>query len=284
MIPQQFDYSAPDTLEEALRLVGDGAKALAGGMSLLPLMKLRLAAPERVVDLRRVPGLSHIAEDNGTIRIGAMTTHYDIESSPLVRSRAPLLAETAGAIGDVQIRNAGTIGGSVAHADPASDYPAALHASEARITMVSSGGRRTVAYGEFLLDAFTTALEPGEIVEEVVVPIAASGTGWAYEKMLQPASGFAIVGIAACIGRSGGKINYARVGVTGLGAKAYRAVAAEERLLNSAGSAEDIREAAALIAGGVDANSDLHASAAYRTQMAKVYGVRAIARAAGRAV
>jgi len=283
MIPQQFDYSAPETLEEALRLVGGGAKALAGGMSLLPLMKLRLAAPERVVDLRRVPGLSYIAEANGSIRIGAMTTHYDIESSPLVRAHAPLLAETAGAIGDVQVRNAGTIGGSVAHADPASDYPAALLASGAEVRLVSSSGRRAVAYGDFLVDAFTTVLDPGEIIEEVVVPAAAAGTGWAYEKMLQPASGFAIVGVAACIARTAGKVNFARVGVTGLSSKAYRATAVEEKLLGTAGSTDDIRNAAGAIADGIEANSDLHASAAYRKQMAKVYAARAIARAAQRA-
>jgi len=283
MIPQQFDYSAPETLAEALRLVADGARPLAGGMSLLPLMKLRLASPGRVVDLRRIPGLSHIAGQDGALRIGAMTTHYEIESSPLVRAAAPLLAETAAAVGDVQVRNAGTIGGSVAHADPASDYAAALLACEARINLVSSGGRRTLGYADLLLDTFTTALEPGEIVEEVIIPNTAAGTGWAYEKMLQPASGFAIVGVAAHIGRSSGKISFARVGVTGLGAKAYRAVAVEERLLGTAGSGEDIRNAAAAIADGVDANTDLHASAEYRKQMARVYAARAFARAAGRA-
>lgn len=284
MIAENFEYSTPSTLAEALSLLASGeAKVLAGGMSLIPMMKLRLSAPGHVVDLSRVAGLSGISEAGGSIRIGAMTTHYEVESSAALRADCPLLAQTAAMIGDVQIRNRGTVGGSVAHADPSADYPAALQALEATVTLASASGERTVAIDEFLIDTFTTSIEPGEIVSAVSVPVEAAGTGIAYEKMLQPASGFAIVGIAARIRRSGGKISFARVGVTGLGSRAYRAANVENALLGTSGSAEEIKAAAALIAEGIDANSDIHASAAYRAQMARVYGARAIQSAVNRA-
>src|SRR5689334_12864127 len=161
MIPQEFDYSAPATLQEALKLIADGErKVLAGGMSLVPLMKLRLATPEHVVDIGRVPGLNHITEEGRTLRIGATVTHHELETSPLIRGRCPLLAEAASHIGDVQVRYMGTIGGSIAHADPAADYPASLLALEARIRLVSAKSDRTIDAAEFFLDAFTTAAEP----------------------------------------------------------------------------------------------------------------------------
>jgi carbon-monoxide dehydrogenase medium subunit len=283
MIPQNFDYSTPATLEEALGLLADGdAKVLAGGMSLIPLMKLRLAAPERVVDLARVPGLSGCTVVDGAIRVGAMTTHYEAESSAVLRGRCPLLAETAAAIGDVQVRNRGTIGGSVAHADPSADYPAALQALEATVTLAGAGGERTVAIDDFLVDTFTTSLEPGEIVTAVTVPIDGEDTGVSYQKMLQPASGFAIVGVAVRVRKSSGVVSFARVGVTGLASRAYRARTAEDRLVGTAGSAADIAHAAAAIAEGVEGNSDIHASAAYRAHMAQVHGARAMAAALGR--
>lgn len=283
MIPQNFNYSTPGTLDEALGLLAAGeAKVLAGGMSLIPLMKLRLAAPEHVVDLGRVPGLAGITAVGDSLRIGAMATHNAVESSALVRGRCPLLAETAAAIGDVQVRNRGTIGGAVSHADPSADYPAALQALEATVTISRTGGERTIAIDDFLVDTFTTALEPGEIVTAITVPVDGSDTGVAYKKMLQPASGFAIVGVAVRVRKSEGAISYARVGVTGLGSRGYRALGVEGRLVGTAGSAADIADAAALIADGMDGNSDIHASAAYRAQMAKVYGARAIAAALGR--
>lgn len=272
MIAQNFAYSAPATLAEALAAVGAGAKALAGGMSLIPAMKLRLAAPEQVVDLGRIPGLRGIEEDGGALRIGAMTTHYAIESSPLVRTKCPLLAAAAAAIGDVQVRNMGTIGGSAAHADPAADYPAALVALDAEFHLASAGGSRTVTGEDFFIDLFTTALEPGELITAIRVPVEEPGAGTSYQKMVHPASGYAIVGVAARIRKSGGKVSFARIGVTGLGAKAFRAKSAEQALLNGA----DAATAAALVAGGVEANSDLHASAEYRSHMAAVYAARAI--------
>ncbi len=281
MIPQNFEYSSPRSLEAALdQLAGgpdgsaDGStKILAGGMSLIPLMKLRLAAPERLVDLRRVPGLNYIREESGVLHIGAMTTHYEVESSALVRAKCPLLAEAAANIGDVQVRNVGTIGGSVAHADPAADYPASLLALEASVTLVSKAGERTMSVEDFLVDTMTTALEPGEIVREVTVPLEKSGAGTAYAKMVQPASGFAIVGVAARIGEG-----FARIGVTGLASKAYRARNVEALLEGGA----DAATAAAVIAEGVDANSDLHASADYRRHVATVYAARAIRQAISR--
>jgi aerobic carbon-monoxide dehydrogenase medium subunit len=276
MIAQSFEYSAPKTLGEALALLESGGKPLAGGMSLIPMMKLRLAAPEHLVDLARVKGLNYIREEKGELHIGATTTHYAVQSSALLAVKCPLLAVTAGAIGDVQVRNVGTLGGSVAHADPAADYPAALQALEAKIVIAGAGGERTVSAADFFIDSFTTALEPGEIVREIVVPVEAAATGVNYQKMPQPASGFAIVGIAVRVRRTSGKITLARIGVTGVANIAYRARAAEKALEGTAGSAEDVAKAAALVAQGVDANSDLHASADYRTHMAAVYAARAM--------
>jgi len=280
MIPQEFEYSAPATLREAFELIADGErKILAGGMSLIPLMKLRLAAPEHVVDLGRVPGLNHIAEQGSVIHIGATATHHDVEISPVIRARCPLLSETASHIGDVQVRNRGTIGGSVAHADPAADYPAALLALEAQIRIASAKSDRTVPAAEFFLDPFTTALEAGEIVIEVLVPAEAGSEGYRYEKVEHPASGFAIVGVAVRIQKRGRGISFARIGVTGLGPHAFRAIEAEKLLENGA----DVEQAIATIGAGEEANSDLYASADYRHHLARVHARRAISVALTRA-
>jgi carbon-monoxide dehydrogenase medium subunit len=281
MIPQEFDYTAPATLQEALSLVDGGErKVLAGGMTLIPLMKLRLATPPEVVDIGRVPGLAGISESEGLIRIGAMTTHHTVESSPVVRAHAPLLAATAGQIGDAQVRNMGTMGGSIAHADPAADYPAALLALEARIHIVSAHSDRTVAAADFFLDAFTTALEPGELVLEIQVPAQDVTEGWRYEKHAHPASGFAVVGIAARIQKTGGRVTMAHIGVTGLAGRAFRARNAEA-ILTAGGNAAD---AAAVLGEGEDPNSDLYASADYRLHLARVHAARALKAALSRAV
>jgi len=282
MIPQQFEYSAPKTLDEALGLLAEGAKPLAGGMSLIPMMKLRLANPEHLVDLGRIKDLSYIREQGTVIHVGATTTHHEVESSPLLRGKCPLLAETASHIGDVQVRNMGTIGGSVAHADPSADYPAALQALEAKIILRGAKSERTVTAEDFFVDTFTTALEPGEIVREVIMPVDGDGTGTNYQKVLQPASGFAIVGIAVRLRKSGDKISMARIGVTGLANRAFRAKEAEKALEGRTGTPAEIQAVAALVAKGVDANSDLHASADYRLHLATVYAARAIAAALGR--
>jgi carbon-monoxide dehydrogenase medium subunit len=277
MIAQNFEYSAPANLKEALGLLaGENAKVLAGGMSLIPLMKLRLAAPEQLVDIGRIPELNYIREDGGKLRIGATSTHYQVESSPVIRARCPLLAEAASFIGDIQVRNQGTLGGSIAHADPAADYPASLLALEAKVVLASAKGQRELPIAEFFVDTFTTALEPGEIVKELIVPVEDQSTGTSYHKMLQPASGFAIVGVAARIRKSGGKIAQARVGVTGLSGKPYRAAGVEKALEGTTGSTSDIQKAAAVVADGVDANSDLFASAQYRAHLARIYATRAL--------
>ena len=282
MIPQQFEYSAPKTLDEALGLLAEGAKPLAGGMSLIPMMKLRLANPEHLVDLGRIKDLSYIREEGGALHIGATATHHDVENSALVRGKCPLLAETASHIGDVQVRNMGTIGGSVAHADPAADYPAALQALEAKIVLKGAKSERTVSAEDFFVDTFTTALEPGEIVREVIVPVDGAGTGTNYQKVLQPASGFAIVGIAVRVRKQGDKVAMARIGVTGLSNRAFRAKEAEKALEGRVGSPAEIQAVAALVGQGIDANSDLHASAEYRLHLAAVYAAKALATALGR--
>jgi carbon-monoxide dehydrogenase medium subunit len=278
VIPQPFDYTTPTTLDEALKLLTkENAKPLAGGMSLVPMMKLRLAAPEQLVDLARLPGLNTIREESGQIHIGAMATHYEIESSALLRAKCPLLPEVAHLIGDTQVRNMGTIGGSIAHADPAADYPAALFALEAKLKLVKAGSSRTIAVQDFFHDTFTTALEPGELIAEITVPVEQSGTGTSYQKVSHPASGFAIVGIAARVHKSGSKIDWARIGVTGLSNKGYRATPVESAILSGTPEA-----AAAKVADGVEANSDLSASAEYRSHLARVYTARAIKHALSR--
>lgn len=283
MIPAAFEYHAPKSVDEALRLLerhGDEAKLLAGGHSLLPLMKLRLASPRYVIDLGRVRGLSYIREEDGHIAIGALTSHAEVESSALLREKCPLLSETAAEIGDVQVRNRGTIGGSLAHADPAADYPAAILALDAEIMATSSSGTRTIPATEFFVDLLTTQLRPGEILTEVRVPVLAANTGTAYRKLHQPASGFAIVGVAARITLgSGGKIEDVAVGITGLGAKAYRASSVEKALRGKVPTPKLLSDAAARAAQGVEPLSDIHASAEYRREMAAVYTRRALERA-----
>ena len=276
MIAQKFEYTAPRTLDEALHLLAAGAKPLAGGMSLIPMMKLRLAAPEHLVDLGKLKDLNYVREADGALRIGATATHTDLESSPILRAKCPLLAETAAAIGDVQVRNMGTIGGSVAHADPAADYPAALQALEAKLVLKGSKSERILTAADFFVDAFTTSLQPSEIICEVIVPMETAGTGTSYQKMPQSASGFAIVGVAARVRRSAGKIALVRIAVTGLSNRAYRAAAAEQTLEGKVGSAAETQNAAALVSQGVDANSDLHASAEFRRHLAVVHAARAL--------
>ncbi|HVO97870.1 MAG TPA: xanthine dehydrogenase family protein subunit M [Bryobacteraceae bacterium] len=284
MIPSTFEYTAPTTLKEALTLIGAGGKPLAGGMSLIPMMKLRLGSPGHLIDLGRIAELNYIRELNGALHIGANSTHYDVESSPLIRGKCPLLAETASAIGDIQVRNRGTLGGSVAHADPSADYPAALQALEAKIVLTSSSATRTIPAADFFLDTFTTALEAGELVTEVIVPVEAGLTGTSYQKLLQPASGFAIVGVAARVRREGGRITLARIGVTGLSGNSYRALKAEKALESKAGSDAEIAAAAALVGDGHEASADLHASAVYRMHLASNYAGRAIREALSRSV
>jgi aerobic carbon-monoxide dehydrogenase medium subunit len=280
MIANQFTYHAPATLEEVFRMLEDGTgKILAGGMSLIPLMKLRLASPGSVIDLRHVPGLKEITEAGGVVRVGAMATHHEIEGSAVIRGKCPLLGEAAGQIGDTQVRNVGTIGGSVAHADPSADYPAALMALGAGIRLRSAQGERVVEASEFFVDAFTTAMEAGEIVVAVEIAAEEPSEGYKYEKVTHPASGFPVVGVAVRVKRAGSGITLARIGVTGMGARAFRARNAEALLEGGA----DAATAAVVVGEGEEANGDLYASGQYRRHLAQVHAARAIAAALTRA-
>jgi aerobic carbon-monoxide dehydrogenase medium subunit len=281
MIPVSFDYLRPRTLDEALNLLarhGDDAKVLAGGHSLIPAMKLRLSQPKVLVDIGRLIELRSINRQNGKIAIGALTTHYEIESSELLRRDCPLLPEAAGKIGDVQVRNKGTIGGSCVHADPAGDWPAAMLALEAEFEIAGARGTRTVAAKDFFVDILTSAIEPGEILKSIQVPATASTT--AYTKFAQKASGFAIAGVAAVIDRNRQQVN---VAVTGVAAKAYRATGTESSLRGQPEfSPEAIAAAAEKAADGVEALSDIHASAEFRAHLARVQTKRALELASSR--
>ncbi|HXN25378.1 MAG TPA: xanthine dehydrogenase family protein subunit M [Candidatus Dormibacteraeota bacterium] len=286
MIPAPFEYAAPKTLEEAVRLLqrhGDEAKILAGGHSLLPLMKLRLAQPRYVIDIGRLRSLSYIREEGETIAIGALTTHAEIAASPLLRARCALLPETAETIGDVQVRNRGTLGGSLAHADPAADYPATILALDAEMVAASAAGARTISARDFFVDMLTTQLRPGEILSQIRVPIVAPRVGLSYCKLHQPASGFAIVGVAARLSISSGKIDDVAVGITGVAPKAYRAEAVEKLLRGKTVSDDLLAAAAEHASDGADPLSDLHASTAYRRAMAAVFTRRALEIAFSRA-
>jgi carbon-monoxide dehydrogenase medium subunit len=275
MIPASFDYEAPKTLDEAFALLSknEDAKLLAGGHSLLPAMKLRLAAPSVLVDLSRIKGLSYIREAGDKIAIGAMTTHADVAASDLLERDSPLLKQTANHIGDVQVRNRGTIGGSLAHADPAADYPAAILALDAELVARSKDGERTIAARDFFTGLFTTDLHDGEIITEIRVPKTRDGST-AYEKFHHPASGFAVVGVAVVVHAKGGNIQHAEIGITGVAPNAYRATKVEQTLRGKGVST--IAEAAQHAADNVEPLSDYFASAEYRKHLAVVYTQRAL--------
>jgi len=287
MIPAAFDYRRPTSLAEAARLLAahaDDAKILAGGHSLVPMMKLRLANPTLLIDIGRLSELSGIREQGGRLIIGAGTTHYALASSALVQQRCPLLAETAAAIGDVQVRNRGTIGGSLAHADPAADWPAAVLALDAQLKLIYAGGERMVPATDFFVGLLTTAMESREILTEIQVPVNAPRTGGAYLKVAQPASGFALTGVAAQVTLGANNtVQSVAVGVTGISDKAFRASATERALQGQAATAEAVAQAAAHSTDGVEAQGDIHASAEYRLHLTRVYTQRALQRAIERA-
>ncbi len=286
MIAAQFDYVRANTLDEALSLLAqnEDAKILAGGHSLIPAMKLRLAQPPLLIDLGRIKDLSYIREEGGQIRIGAMTTHYQIESSDLLKKICPLLPECAGHIGDVQVRNKGTIGGSLAHSDPAGDWPAAIIAVNAEMIVTSKSGERTIKADDFFVDLLTTALEPGEILREIRINKPTGRTGQAYMKMHHPASGFAVVGVAANVTiNDDGTCESASIGITGVSSKAYRPGAVESALTGAKLDEQTIANVASHATDAVEANGDLFASADYRRHLAEVYAKRAITAAMERA-
>jgi len=287
MIPAQFDYQAPTTIDEALSLLSanaDDAKVLAGGHSLIPAIKLRLVQPALLVELPRIKDLSYIREEANSILIGAMTTHYDIESSSLLKRICPLLPECASHIGDVQVRNKGTIGGSIAHSDPAGDWPAAIIALNAEMVTVGKNGERTIKADDFFVDFLTTALEPGEILRQIRIPKPAGRFGHSYQKVRHPASGFAVVGVAVALNlKADGSCEKAGVGITGVAAKAYRAAKVETALINKQIDETVAADAAAHACDGIEINADLYASADYRKHLAQVHTRRAIQAAFARA-
>jgi aerobic carbon-monoxide dehydrogenase medium subunit len=277
MIPAAFAYDRPATLDEAIGLLaGDDVKILAGGQSLLPLLKLRVASASRLVDIGRIRELHGVRPTpDGGIAIGAMTTYREFEDSSAA-SRYGCLAEAIPQIGDLQVRNRGTIGGSAAHADPSSDIPAVLLALDATFVARSKSGDRRIPATSFFSGGFETVLADGELLTEILIGPAPAGSASVYRKLGQRASGYSIVGVAAVIGRAGGRIDTARIGVTGVGDVAYRASAVESALIGSDGSAAAIAAAAAHAADGQTVAGDIHADRAYRAQMAIVYVRRAI--------
>jgi carbon-monoxide dehydrogenase medium subunit len=281
-----FEYHAPTSLQEALSLLtqyAGEAKILAGGHSLLPIMNLRLAQPKALIDIGKIAGLSGIREENGTVVIGAMTTHYLLESSPLLKQKVPILPETAAVIGDVQVRNRGTIGGSIAHADPAGDLPAAAVALDMQLKAVGPRGERTLKAREFFIDILTTALQPDEILTEIRVPVFAPRTGSAYEKFPNPASRYAIVGAAAVVTTdASGVCQKASVGLNGISGKPVAAVGVEQALVGKRLNDQSIQESAAKAADGLEPLGDIFASAEYRAHLARVYTKRALTRASAR--
>lgn len=284
MIPTQFDYKAPATLDEAVALLAsdlDGARVLAGGHSLIPAMKLRLAQPQLLVDIARIKSLSYIREEGDQILIGATTTHYQLESSDLLKNICPLLPACAASIGDVQVRNKGTIGGSIAHSDPAGDWPAAVIALDAELVLVGTSGERTVKAENFFVNLLTTDLQPGEILREIRIKKPSGKFGHAYQKVPHPASGFAVVGVAVNLAlNDDGLCKSAGIGITGVSVKAYRAKAVEAALAGSNLDDNAVAAAAAHACDGIDPSADLYASSDYRRHLAQVHTRRAIQKAA----
>ena len=278
MIPPSFTYARATSVDEALALAaehGEDAKYLAGGQSLLPLMKLRFAAPAVIIDLGRVTELSYVRDEGTYVAIGALTRHHDVATSELLLADIPLLAHTAEAVGDPQIRHRGTIGGSVAHADAAADLPASLLALDATFVVRGESGTRSVPAAEFFKGIFETALEPGELLTEIQVPKPASPSAWSFQKFNKRAIDFAMVG--AAVQGAGGQ-NTA-VALINMGSTPLRATAVESALASGA----SIADAAALAAEGTNAGSDIHASKAYREHLARVLVRRALEEASARA-
>jgi len=283
VIPAAFDYHAPTTIDEALRLLGeagDEAKIMAGGQSLLPVLKLRLAAPEVVIDLARIDSLRGVRDDGDALVIGAMTTHDEITRNPLVAEHARLLRLAVETVADPQVRHRGTFGGACAHADPASDIPAPALALDAEFVIVGPAGRRTVPAVDFFTDLFSTAIGEDEILVEVRVP---KRTGWgaAYEKFVRVAHQWAIAGVAATVRLEGGTIAQARIALTNMGSTPIRARSAEQALVGVAPTSEAVAAALTSIAENTSPPTDINGDAEYRTHLVSVLGRRAVLRAAG---
>lgn len=279
MIPASFDYVAPRTLPEAVaELVSRGqeAKVLAGGHSLIPLMKLRLSTPSFLVDIGRINNLNYIREEDGHIAIGALTTHHDIQFSELIRRKLPLLSSAASQIGDPQVRNRGTIGGAAAHADPFGDFPTCLVTLDAQLIIAGQRGERTIPAREFFIDTFTSALEPTEILREIRIATPAEGSKGTYLKFSRRSQDWAIVAVAAQVTVSGHDVKNVAIGLTGMGSKPLRASAVEQALRGKAGHDDELRAAAEKAAEGTDPPQDLNGTPDYRRHLARVLTRRAL--------
>jgi carbon-monoxide dehydrogenase medium subunit len=282
MIPLAFDYEVAESVDHAIDLLGqhgDEAKLLAGGHSLLPIMKLRLAAPAVLVDLGRVEELQYVRDEGDHIAIGAMTRHTDVEHGELLQEQCGLLSYTASLVGDPQVRHRGTIGGSISHGDAASDLPSALLALEGTFVIKGPGGERTVAAGDFFEDYLQTALAPDEVLTEIRVPKLGPNSGWSYKKFNRRAQDWAVVGVAAVVEMSNGSISSARIGLTNMGSTPLRATATEGAL--SGADTSSVAEAASSAAEGTSPASDIAASAEYRRHLARVLTRRAVEEALG---
>jgi aerobic carbon-monoxide dehydrogenase medium subunit len=286
MRPAEFEYYAPTSLDEAISLLGsiEDSRPLAGGHSLLPMMRLRLATPAALVDLGRIPGLDEISASNGGLTVGALATHAAVAGSEVAIGIAPVIPETAAGIGDLQVRNCGTIGGSVAHADPGADYPTVLKALGGMITAAGKEGEREMSADDFFRGIFETALERGELVTSVKVPAMPAGTGAVYLKRRHPASGYTIVGAAAVVTVERGECNAARLTIGGVTSPPVHATAAADALVGGPGSDEAIAAAAEKVPESLpNAMGDRYASGEYRTHLATVLTKRALTAAFERA-
>jgi len=284
MIPASFDYLRPDSVDDAvvaLRDGGEDAKVLAGGQSLVPLLRLRLAYPSVLVDIGGIAELCGIRDAGDHLAIGAMTSHYEVMSSPLVLEHAGLLAQATATVADPAVRHRGTFGGSLAHADPAGDLPAVALVYGAQMVIAGASGRRTVPATEFFRDYLQTALAADEVLVEVQVPKLGPGWGHHYEKFHRTAQAWALVGVAALVRRSNGSIAEARVGLTNMGTTPLRATGTEQALAGADASSAAVAAAAAHAADGTEPSSDLHAQSDYRQHLARVLTRRAVTAAAG---
>jgi aerobic carbon-monoxide dehydrogenase medium subunit len=283
MIPQSFEYLRPETVSEAIALLqkhGDGAKILSGGQSLIPMMKVRLARPEYIVDINRIANLQYVKEEDGFLKIGGLTRESDLEVSSLIRSKYPIILDTAAMIADPQVRNMATVGGNLAHGDPANDHPATMLALEAEITATGQGGERTIAIKDFFLSVFTTALEHGEILTEIRIPIPPPGSGGAYLKLERKVGDFATVGVAAQVTLDGaGVCRRAGIGLTNVGATPIKAIRAEGFLVGKKLDERQTGQAAQLAAEDAQPSSDLRGSAEYKMSMVRELTKRALVRA-----
>jgi len=288
MHPYPFTYHRPASIEDALSLLGqfgDSGKLLAGGHSLLPVMKLRLAQPEHLIDITGLSDLAGVSLEGDVVSIGALTTHHQLATDAILATSAGLLAEIAHVVGDQQVRNRGTLGGALAHADPAADYPAGVLALDAEIVARGPNGERTIPIDEFFVGFLTTALEPDEILTSIRVPALAANTGYRYEKLQNPASGYAIVGVAAVVTLdANGNVSAARIGVTGAGDMAYRPQAVENALVGTIPTVDSVKAAAESAVDGIELLSDIHAPADYRARVTKNLVRRAVLKAVERAV